>query len=169
MKRTQVRLLVGCCLLMVAMSAQAQGRKAGLWDVTSNMTWQQSPFPAGMSAPANSPFGGGTHTSQVCITQEQIDKYGAPPPQTRGDCQVSNFNKQATGISADMTCTGTMNGKGTFSATWTDDEHTTSKVHFTGTLQAGPSPKPVEWTIDSTSVFKSADCGSVKPIVIPGK
>jgi hypothetical protein len=169
MNRTQGYLIVASCCFAMALTSQAQSRKAGLWEVTSNMTWQQSPFPAGMSAPPNSPFGGGAHTSTVCITQEQIDKYGAPPPQTRGDCQVSNFNKQATGVSAEMTCTGSMSGKGTFSASWTDEEHSTSKVHFTGTLQAGPSPKPVEWTVDSTSVFKSADCGNVKPIAPPGK
>jgi hypothetical protein len=169
MKRAQICVVLSFCFLAIGINAQAQGRKAGLWEVTSNMTWQQSPFPAGMSAPPNSPFGGGAHTSSVCITQEQIDKYGAPPPQTRGDCQVSNFNKQATGISADMTCTGSMSGTGTFSASWTDDEHATSKVHFAGTLQAGPSPKPVEWTVDSTSVFKSADCGNVKPMPTPGQ
>ncbi len=168
MRTTKAWMLMACCFSLATTGTWAQNRKAGLWEVTSNMTWQQSPFPAGMSAPPNSPFGGGPRTTSVCITQEQIDKYGAPPPQTRGDCQVSNFNKGANGVSADMTCTGSMTGKGTFSASWTDEEHTTSKVHFTGTLQAGPSPKPVEWTVDSTSVFKSADCGSVKPVATPG-
>jgi hypothetical protein len=60
-----------------------------------------------------------------------------------------------------------MSGKGTVAASWIDQEHTTSKVHFAGTLQAGPAPKPVEWTVESTSVFKSADCGGVKPYVAP--
>jgi hypothetical protein len=169
MKRAQLCVLLGCCFLGFNLGARAQSRKAGLWEVTSNMTWQQSPFPAGMTAPANSPFGGGPHTNSVCITQEQIDKFGAPPPQTRSGCEVSNVTKQATGMTAEMTCSGSMSGKGTLVASWTDDDHTVSKMHFTGTLQAGPSPKPVEWTVDSTSVFKSADCGSVKPIVAPGK
>jgi len=168
MKRAQVCVVLGCCFGM-AMTAQTQSRKAGLWEVTSNMTWQQSPFPAGMSGPPNSPFGGGAHTNSVCITQEQIDKFGAPPPQPRADCQVSNVIKQATGMTAEMTCSGSMSGKGTLVASWTDEDHTVSKMHFTGTLQAGPSPKPVEWTVDSTSVFKSADCGNVKPIAAPGK
>jgi hypothetical protein len=161
-------MVLGCCF-GIAMSAMAQGQKAGLWEVTSAMTWQQSPFPAGMSGGPNSPFGGGTHTNTVCITQEQIDKFGAPPPQTRGDCQVANVAKSASGMTAEITCTGNMTGKGTVVATWTDAEHTISKVHFTGTLQAGPSPKPVEWTVSSTSVFKSADCGDVKPLVVPAK
>jgi Protein of unknown function (DUF3617) len=169
MKRAQLCVVLGYCFLGIGINAQAQSRKAGLWDVTSNMTWQQSPFPAGMSAGANSPFGGGTHTNTVCITQEQIDKFGAPPPQTRGDCQVSNLVKTANGMTAEMACTGSMSGKGTLVASWTDEDHTISKMHFSGTLQAGPSPKPVEWTVDSTSVFKSADCGNVKPIAPPGK
>jgi hypothetical protein len=169
MNKAHVCLALGCCFLGIGMTAQAQSRKAGLWEVTSNMTWQQSPFPAGMSGGPNAPFGGGTHTNSVCITQEQIDKFGAPPPQTRGDCQVTNVAKQATGMTADITCSGSMSGKGTVVASWTDEDHTISKVHFTGTMQAGPSPKPVEWTVDSTSVFKSADCGGVKPIVVPGK
>jgi hypothetical protein len=168
MKRVQVCVVVASCF-GISLTAQAQSRKAGLWDVTSTMTWQQSPFPAGMSAPANSPFGGGAHTNAVCITQEQIDKFGAPPPQTRSDCQVANVVKSATGMTAEIACSGTMSGKGTIVASWTDDDHTISKMHFAGTMQAGPSPKPVEWTVDSTSVFKSADCGSVKPIVPPSR
>ncbi len=169
MNRVQVCVVVASCCFGVALAAQAQSRKAGLWEVTSTMTWQQSPFPAGMSGGPNSPFGAGAHTNTVCITQEQIDKFGAPPPQTRGDCQVTNVSKQATGMTAEMTCSGNMSGKGTLVASWTDEDHTISKMHFTGTMQAGPSPKPVEWTVDSTSVFKSADCGNVKPLGTPGK
>ncbi len=102
MKRAQSCVVLGCCFLGIGTTAQAQSRKAGLWEVTSNMTWQQSPFPSGMSAPAGSPFGGGAHTNSVCVTQEQIDKFGAPAPQTRGDCQVTNVSKQATGMTAEM-------------------------------------------------------------------
>ena len=81
-------------------SAWAQStRKAGLWEVTSTMTWQQSPMPAGMPVNPNSPFAGGAHTTQVCVTQAQIDRYGALPPQTRGDCQVTNIQKELTDCS----------------------------------------------------------------------
>ncbi len=169
MHRTRVWITLGCCFFVTAIFANAQTRKAGLWEVTTTMTWQQSPFPAGMSGGANSPFGGGPRTTQVCVTQEQIDKYGTPFSQTRGDCQVTNVVKRADGMSATMACTGTMSGNGTMEASWTDDDHSTSKVHFSGSMQAGPNPKPVEWTSDSTSVFKSADCGNVKPFVMPAK
>lgn len=151
-------LLVGVCGLALGLFAWAQGRKAGLWEVTATMSWQQSPFPAGMG-PMSQP-----HTTQICVTQEQIDKYGTVPPQTRGDCQVNDVVKKANGMSAELVCTGPMSGKGDIQASWNDDSHATAKVHFLGAMQMGPNPKPVEWTVESTSVYKGADCGSVKPL-----
>jgi hypothetical protein len=151
-------LLVGVCGLALELFAWSQGRKAGLWEVTATMSWQQSPFPAGMG-PMSQP-----RTTQVCVTQEQIDKFGTAPPQTHGDCQVNNVVKKATGMSAELVCTGQMSGKGDIQAWWNDDLHSSAKVHFLGAMQMGPSPKPIEWTVDSTSVYKGADCGSVKPI-----
>ena len=145
------------CVLALTSFAWAQTRKAGLWKVTSTMTWQQSPFPGGMN------HMGGPRTAEVCVTQEQIDKYGAVPPQTRGDCHVTSVNKSDHGMTAEMECSGRMQGKGTVQASWTDDTHSTSKVHFTGNMQMGPNSKPFEWTIESSSVFEGSDCGDVKP------
>ena len=172
MRKTIAGIAVGCCLIMAA-SAWAQGsRKAGLWESTSTMTWQQSPMPAGMTMPAgsNSPFGGGPHTTQVCVTQAMIDKYGTPPPQSRNNqCQMSNMQIRAGGMSADWVCTGMMAGKGSVESTWSDSDHTTTKVHFLGSMQMGPNATPVEYSMDSTSVFKGSDCGSVKPFTMPDK
>ncbi len=166
MRKTCVWITLGSCLLAVSMLAWAQGRKAGLWAVTTTMTWQQSPF-QGMNLPAgamaNSPFGGGSHTTEVCVTQEQIDKFGTVPPQTNRGCQVTNVKVASGGMTADLTCSGPMSGSGTVKATWTDASHSASHVHFTGTMQMGPNPQPVEWTVDSTSEYKGADCGSVRP------
>jgi hypothetical protein len=159
----------GCCVLASAMLLMAQpDRRPGLYETTSTMTWQQSPFPPGMQMPANSPFGGGPHTMQVCVTQEMIDKYGGPTPQSRGDCHMSNINKTADSMTADWVCTGMMNGKGTVQTTWSGGS-STSKVHFTGNMQMRQQSTPVEWTMDSTSVYKGPDCGSVKPIQIPAQ
>ena len=151
-------LLVGVCGLSLGLFAWAQGRKAGLWEVTATMSWQQSPFPAGMG-PMSEP-----HTTKICVTQEQIDKFGTVPPQTRGSCQVNDVVKKANGMSAALVCTGPMSGKGDIQSSWTDDSHATSKVHFLGAMQMGPNSKPVEWTVESTSLYKGADCGSVKPL-----
>jgi hypothetical protein len=168
MPKTRVWITLGCCLFALAVIAWAQTtRKAGLWEITSTMTWQQSPMPPGMQAPPGSPFGGGPRTMQVCVTQAQIDKYGAPPPQTRGDCQMTGIQIRPTGMSATMACTGRVVGSGSVEATFIDSEHTRSKVHFSGTMTMGPNSRPIEWSMESTSAFKSADCGSVQPIVTP--
>jgi hypothetical protein len=163
MCKARLWITLGCCLFALAVFAWTQSKKAGLWEVTAVMTWQQSPMPQGMPARPGSPFGGGPRTTQVCITQAMLDKYGGPPPQTRGDCQVTNLQKSADGMSASIACTGQMSATGTVEGSWTDDEHSKSRVHMTGTMQMGPNSVPVEWTVESTSVFKSADCGSVRP------
>ena len=140
----------------------AQSRKAGLWELTTTQTWQQSPSAAAMA--------GGTHTTLVCLTQQQIDKYGAIVPQTRGRaCEVTNIVKKGDGMTADMVCTGAMSGKGTLESHLVDSDHAKGKVHFVGSIQAGPNAMPIEWTAQSSSVFKGADCGDVKPVPMPGK
>ena len=158
MRHSRSFVVAAVSVLALTLIAWAQTRKAGLWQVTSTMTWQQAPFPAGMH-----PMGG-PHTTKVCVTQEQIDKYGTVPPHTQGDCQVTNVVKTDHGMTAEMVCSGHMQGKGTVEASWTDDAHATSKVHFTGEMQMGPESKPFEWTVESTSVYEGPDCGSVKPI-----
>lgn len=170
MRTIRLWIPVGCCAVATAMllMAQPDSRRPGLYESTTTMTWQQSPLPPGMQAPPGSPFGGGPRTTQVCLTQEMLDKFGGPTPQSRGDCRMENVNKTATGMTADWVCTGQMNGKGTVSTTWSGQQ-STSKVHFTGTMQMGPRSTPVEWTMESTSVYKGADCGNVKPAQMPAQ
>lgn len=168
MRATRLSLILTTFCLVATAFAGAQGRKPGLWEMTSTMTWQQSPFPAGMTPPAGSPFAGGPRTTQVCLTQAIIDKYGAPPPQSRaGECSFANVQKSDHGMTGNMVCSGRMTGNGTVESSWTDSEHATGKVHFTGTVQGRNGTMPVEWSTESTSVFKSADCGSVQPLTIP--
>ena len=168
MRKTRVWITLSCCLFALAIFAWAQAnRKPGLWEMTSTMTWQQSPMPPGMAMPAgaNNPFGGGPRTSQVCVTQAMIDKYGAPTPQGR-DCQVTNIVLKANGMTADLMCSGRMSGKGTLESSWTDPDHTKGKVHFTGSMQMGPNTQSIEYTIQSFSIYKGPDCGSVQPLPV---
>jgi Protein of unknown function (DUF3617) len=170
MRKTSLCIAVSCCACFVAGFAYAQvHRKAGLWEITSKMTWQKSPFPENMPGMPNMAAAmGGPHTAQVCITQDMIDKYGAPmPPSRNNECKAENMKMSDHGMTADWVCNGSMKGKGTVESSWTDENHSTSKVHFAGTMQMGPQPKDVEWTSDSTSVYKGADCGNVKPVPMP--
>lgn len=171
MSKTRVSIALGCCLSALAIFSWAQGlRQPGLWEVTSTMSWQKSPLPPGFTMPAGikSPFSGQTITVQVCYTQAMIDRYGAPLSPNR-DCQVTNVVKGAGSMTADMVCSGRMNGKGTVEASWTDPGHSKGKMHFAGTMAAGANPMPVEWTTEYSSTFKGADCGSVKPLPMPDK
>lgn len=162
MLKTRFVIMVAVCLLTTAIYVWAETRKAGLWETTTAMTWQQSPLPGGISPPGN----GEPHTAQVCVTQQQLDKYGAIVPQIPG-CEITNVVVKAHSMTADMVCTGKMGGKGTLESSWNDDSHATGSIHFAGSIQLGTDTKPIEWTIHSSSVFKSADCGSVKPTPPP--
>ena len=169
MRKASVLIAVGCFFLAVAASVSAQSaRKPGLWEVNSKMAWQVSPIPAGVQMPGGvSPSTPTSHTTQVCLTQEMIDKYGAPVPQSRAECHADNVKKTATGMTADWVCSGRMTGKGTLEASWNDDTHAQSKIHFMGSMEMGKGAEPIEWTNESTSVYKGADCGDVKPVTAP--
>ena len=161
MRRTWIRITSACWLLVVAGSVSALDRKAGLWELTTTLTWQQSPFGAG------APAGGGPYTTLVCFTQQQIEKYGAIVPPLHPGCQIGNVVKKADGMTADMVCTGKMSGKATLESSWTDAEHAKGAIHFIGSVQAEGRNLPVEWTSESSSVFKGAACGDVKPFPMP--
>jgi hypothetical protein len=164
MRRTRIWISTSFCLLALAVFAEGQARKPGLWELTTTTTWQQSPFPTG-SAPAS----GAPHTIQVCLTQQQIDTYGAILPESRNNCQVINLVKKSTSMTADMVCSGRMSGKASLESSFTDSEHATGKIHFVGSMQMGPNTKPMEWTSASVSTFKGSDCGSVQPPPMPEK
>jgi hypothetical protein len=168
MRKSRVWITLSCCMIALAVLTWAQAtRKPGLWEMTSTTTWQQSPMPAGMQAPPGSPFGGGPQTRQVCLTQAQIDKYGAPMPQSRGGCQVSNVSMRPNGMSADWICSGRMTGKGSLESSWNDPDHAKGRVHFVGNMQMGQNSTPIEFTVESSSVYKGADCGTVQPTPMP--
>ena len=168
MRKTRYWITLSCCLFALAVLAWAQAaRKPGLWEMTTTMTFQQSPMPPGMQAPPGSPFAGGPRTMQVCLTQAMIDKYGAPMPAARGDCQITNVVLNATGMTANLVCNGRTTGTGTVQSDWSVPDHAKGKVHFIGTMQAGPNSKPIEWTSESTSIYKGPDCGTVQPLPMP--
>jgi hypothetical protein len=148
---------VVCCLSVLTLFALAQTRKAGLWELTTTTIWQQSP--SGNAEPSS----GVPHTSQFCVTQQYFDKYGAILPPIPG-CRLTRLVNKANGMTGEMACTGKMSGTMSLESSWTDGEHATGKVHFVGSMQVGPSSKPIEWRSASSGVYKGTDCGSVKPV-----
>jgi hypothetical protein len=169
MRKTRVWITLSCCLLAVALLTWAQvNRKPGLWEMTSTRTFQQTPLPPGMTLPpgAHSPFSTLTTTTQVCLTQAMIDKYGIPTSFSSG-CKLTNVVLKATSVSGEVVCTGTMNMTGTWQSSWSDPEHAKGSTHFVGTAQMGKTTGPVEFTTQTISVYKGPDCGSVKPPPMP--
>jgi hypothetical protein len=172
MSKTQIRVMLAFCLLAASILAFAQAvRKPGLWEMTSTMTWLKSPMPPGMTLPpgVQNPFAPTTRTSQVCLTQEMIDKYGAPLSysQAQESCTVSDVVLKPTSMSAEMNCTGRMNAHATIESSWPSGDTAHGTIHFTGTAQMGANSVPVEYTVETTSTYKGADCGNVKPLPMP--
>ena len=157
MSRTSVCTTLVCCLLAMAASASAQSRKPGLWTITTTVH-----YPPSANAAPGRPTTMGPFNTDVCLTQALIDKYGAPLPQIK-DCKVTSFNRKANSVTADLVCSGATTGKATMESTWTAD-HATGSIHVVTT-----APRATEWTSNSTSVFKSADCGSVQPYPMPAQ
>jgi len=155
MNKTLFGLIVGCCIVALAAQAQGQGRKPGLWEVTSQMSMSGGP----QNMPQMPP-----RTSQVCVTQAMIDKYGGPysnPPQSQ--CQVTNMSMSATGMSADLTCTGRGNMTGTVRTTFVDSNTTKTKVQISMAMGSNT----MNMTMESTAIYKGPDCGSVQPLALP--
>jgi hypothetical protein len=175
MSKTRVWMVFCCCVLTLAAFAQAQsGRKPGLYEVTSQMSMggagapQMPQMPPGVQLPPGMASPYAPHTMQVCVTQAMIDKYGGPSPAPQhGQCQVTDISIKSNGMTAKIICTGQMNTTGTVETTWTDANSSQTKMHMTGTMQMGSNPGPVDMTVQSTSVYKGPDCGSVKPPPMP--
>jgi hypothetical protein len=172
--------MLACCFLVLSTVAQGQAKQQpGLWEETVSMSMggasapQMPQLPPGVQLPPGmqmpqiaSPYA--PHTMQVCVTQAMIDKYGGPyssPP--KGNCTMTNVVMTPTGMTAKMVCTGQMNATGTVQATFVDANTTKTTMHLTGTMQAGQNSMPVDMTMQSTSVYKGPDCGSVKPMAMP--
>jgi hypothetical protein len=154
MSKTRIWVVVSCCLIAMAVSAQGQ-RKAGLWEVTSSMSMSGMPNMPNM----------GSRTQQVCVTQAMIDKYGGPysNPQN-AQCQVTNVSLSPTGMSADLSCTGRTSMTGTVKTVFLDANTTKTTMQMNMTTGNG---QQMNMTMQSTATYKGADCGSVQPLALP--
>jgi Protein of unknown function (DUF3617) len=170
MRKVRLYLTLMSCVFALVHSSQAQSRKAGLWEMTSKTTILQPGSRVG--APTNNGTSTQAQASEpeglpVCLTQAQIDKYGVILPPSLRDCEISNVVQKPNSFSADMMCKGAYNGKGSIESIWTDDDHASGKVRFVAKSRDSAAPMSIAWTQESTAVFKSPDCGSVKPRPMP--
>lgn len=157
----------GYWLLVGVVAAGAQGnQKAGLWVVASSTRIQQPG-----EVPANGTILGSTAVAgaglPVCLTKEVVDSYGVILPPSLKDCELTHVQRTPESFKADMTCKGGYNGLGSVESSWTDPGHVVGKIRFVS--KAGPAndARALAWTQESTAVFKSSDCGEVKPRKMP--
>lgn len=158
--------------LMGVVAAWAQEtRKAGLWMIATETQIQQPGEAPGnfvahrQGDDAAVPAGG----VPVCLTREMIDTYGVILPPSLKDCELSNVLQTADSFKADMTCKGAYNGVGSVESTWMDEDHVVGKVRFVSKTKGTTDVRALTWMQQATAVFKSSDCGAVRPRKIPVK
>ncbi len=138
--------------------ALAAHGKVGTWQVTTkmggggmaampNMANLPPEVQARMKAHGVQMNGAGGMTAKFCMTQEQVNS-DKPPMTHRGDCQAQNVHVKGNTFSADIVCTGHMNGKGHMEYTFDSPEHYSGHQTMTMTMEGG-QPMTNEMTMDA--------------------
>jgi hypothetical protein len=158
-------ILVGC-LAMVPLVALAAHGKAGLWESTVTMNMAGMPQMPQMSPEQMAQMNAmGVHmptahtvTTQHCMTPQEVAQDTPPTPRSAKECAVSQVKITGHTYSADMTCSGEMEGQGHVSVTYDSDEHYAGTWTFNGAAHG----HPVNMTNTFEGKWLSADCGGVK-------
>ena len=140
-----VALTAAACAVLLAPAALAAHGKAGTWEVTTKMSGggmagmpDMSKLPpaaqARMKAHGVSMNAGGGMTSKFCMTAEQVN--ANKPPMTRADspCKTENMKVAGHSFSADIVCTGKVNGRGHTEMTFDSPEHYSGHQTMTMTV-----------------------------------
>jgi hypothetical protein len=159
-------LLIGLSVAALALApgaAQAAHGKAGLWNVSTTMNMPNVQMPPeavaqmkkmGVKMPAAQTF-----TSQICMTQAEVDSDKPPPMKNDTGCTTRMVNQTASSMQAEMICTGNMKGNGQMRISYSGAEHYVGSYNFRGSMKGQP--------MNMSSSFKGdwvkADCGAVKP------
>lgn len=158
-------ILRGVLIVVVAtmpVSALAGHVRAGLWEQTFHlhmpMTAMMTPEQMarmqamGVQVPTDR-----TTTHRYCVSAADAanDK---PPPVHDKNCTMSNLVYTARNFTADMTCTGEMQGQGHISVTFDGDQHYTGSYMFNASLHG----RPMDVSNSFEATWISADCGTEK-------
>ncbi len=159
------KLLIGTSviLLLTPGAALAGHGKAGLWNVTNNMSMLNMQMPpeamAQMKAMGMKMPGAHSITYQICMTQAQVDSNQLPKMRKEDGCTTRVTSQTANSMAADMVCNGEMKGSGQLQLSFGGAEHYSGSYHMKGVVDGRP--------VEAASTFKGdwvkADCGDVKP------
>ena len=161
---------IAASLILVPAVALAAHGKAGLWTVTSTMEMSNMPqIPPEALAMMKArhmpiPGSGQPTTTQMCMTQEQVNADKPPAMSNRDEsCDTKVLNQSPALIEAQVTCHGRMEGVGRVKISWRGNEHYEGSYNFKGTMEGRPQEMSTHYTGD----FVKADCGSVRPFMPP--
>jgi hypothetical protein len=169
MNRSLICTLLGSALILAPVAAMAAHGRAGLWTVTSTMSMPDMPQipPQALEAmkARGIPLPGQPFTTQMCMTQEQVNA-DKPPPTHNADvsCDTKLLSSSPSAMHSQIVCKGRVNGTGDMQISWRGTDHYESTYSFQGTAEGG---RPQNMTQHATGDFVKADCGSVKPMGPP--
>jgi hypothetical protein len=162
--RSLICTLMGSALILIPAAAMAAHGKAGLWTVTSTMDMKgmpaMPPEAMAMMKERHMPMPGQPFTTQMCMTQEQVN--ADKPPAIRNDavsCDTKVISQSPGAMHTQVTCHGRVNGTGDMQISWRGNEHYEGTYNFKGDASGHPQDMTTHYTGD----FVKADCGSVKP------
>ncbi len=159
-------------LAALPLYVSAQSLRPGLWNMTFQTGDMSASIPpealAQMKARGIDPStlaGPRTIQHQSCITPQQAKNNMIPPALREEDqCKISNYERSATSVSAQIACDGKFKGSGAFKAAADSDTSTHGSVDMSGvaTDSKGGS-HPFEMHSKFSGSWVSSDCGNVAP------
>ena len=181
------RYLIAAALAVAATTAGAQNLKPGLWEVTNKMQTASGQMEAqmaqaqeqmaamppeqrkmmeemmaqrGVKLGAGGPGSG--MSAKICLTKEMVERNEVPAQQ--GDCKTTQHARTGNTMKMSFVCTNPpSNGEG--QVTFVGPDAYNMKMLVNTTVQG----KPEKINMDGTGKWLGADCGSIKPMVMPKK
>ena len=164
MSRSLISALMGTALVLVPAAAWAAHGRVGLWNVTSTMEMpNMPPLPPQALEQMKAhgmPMPGQPSTTQMCMTQEQVNADKPPAFSNREvSCDTKVLSSSPSAMHTQITCKGQVNGVGDMQISWRGTDHYEGTYNFQGTAGGHPQNMTTRYSGD----FVKADCGSVKP------
>jgi hypothetical protein len=173
MSRAKVVLVLAAVSLVGTAADAARWGRPGLWAMTTRMQMGMGGMPAisaaqaaqmkkmGIKMPA---MDGQAIETKTCVTPPDAENFGAHryAAQDSG-CTQQSVVRKGNHLIATVVCDGRMKGKGTSDVTLIDDANYSSVFTFKGVSHG----RPVDMKVSATAHWLGADCGKVKPFVVP--
>lgn len=176
--------LPAAVLAFIVLAAHAQTQAPGLWEHTmkmksaggemekaqAEMHKQMAAMPPEQRKQMEQAMGGrgmamgaqGTSV-KVCLTKEQAAR--AAEPRMQGDCTRQDVQRSGNTMKFKFACTKPQPSSGEGEMTFPSDKAYTGKTSVTTQVKG----QPQQMNMEMSGKWLGADCGDVKPMVMPAK